>query len=73
MDCSVTMKQTTVVKAFNVGEFIEMYEVKGGIADELMRIVTCWYLSRFPGARKVALTKKFTDGLSEKSSGPSRE
>ena len=61
------------MKTFNVGKFIEMYEVKGGSADELMRFVTCLYLSGFPEARKVTLTKKFTDGLSEKSGRPSRE
>jgi hypothetical protein len=33
------------VKTFNVAKFIGMYEVEGGGADELMRLVTYPYLS----------------------------
>ena len=51
------------MKAFNVAKFIRMYEVKGRSANELVRFVTCLYLSEFPGARMVGLTQKFTDRL----------
>jgi hypothetical protein len=54
------------MKAFNIAEFIGMYEVKGGSADELMRFVTCLYLSEFREGRMVRLTKKFTDRLCHK-------
>ena len=54
------------MKAFDVTKFIGMYEVKGGSADQLMRLVACLYFSGFGGVRMVRLTKKFADGLCHK-------
>jgi hypothetical protein len=54
------------VKAFDVTKFVGVYEVKRGCADELVRFVTCVYLSGFHGGEMGRLTKKFTDGLCHK-------